>query len=359
MRERETGQRKLGSDPLAAAARQLRAASLDLSTHFEFATVHNQAVTALSLEGVEGRYLLSAAFDATMGLFDVLDVPCEPTASAEPLQPLATIHRTNPDAHKFAVSTLAWFPHDTGAFVTGGYDEQVKLWDTNEMRPVCDFTLPGRVECVAMSSVASTHALIAAAGAGHDIRLVDPATCTAPLEPTAPCVRTWRPRAPCEPAARGLSRGRGSATHTLSGHRAPAWVVCWSPRDEHRLVSGGADGCVRVWDLRRPSGWFSALDLQDTAAARQLAPSRDTPPAAGGEAAGSGEAAGGSRSGGRGGRGRGSHGGGGSVMGVRQASRGGYHSTTTVAGRAAALAGKVAHQGAVSCPSMCILACAP
>mgnify|MGYP006129805993 CR=1 FL=1 len=65
MRERETGQRKLGSDPLAAAARQLRAASLDLSTHFEFATVHNQAVTALGLEGVEGRYLLSAAADAT------------------------------------------------------------------------------------------------------------------------------------------------------------------------------------------------------------------------------------------------------------------------------------------------------
>ena len=46
-------------------------------------------------------------------------------------------------------------------------------------------------------------------------------------------------------------------------------------------------------------------------------------------------------------------------MGVRQASRGGYHSTTTVAGRAAALAGKVAHQGAVSCPSMCTLASAP
>ena len=83
MRERETGQRKLGSDPLAAAARQLRAASLDLASHFEFATIHNQAVTALSLEGVEGRYLLSAAFDATMGLFDVLDVPCEPTASAD------------------------------------------------------------------------------------------------------------------------------------------------------------------------------------------------------------------------------------------------------------------------------------
>ena len=266
MRERETGQRKLGSDPLAAAARQLRAASLDLSTHFEFATVHNQAVTALGLEGVEGRYLLSAAADATIGLFDVLDVPCEPTLSAEPLQPLATIHRTNLDAHKFAVSTLAWFPHDTGAFVTGGYDQQVKLWDTNEMRAVCDFTLPGRVECVAMSSVASTHALIAAAGAGNDIRLVDPATCAAPLEPAARCARTGSPVQFVSPRP-GASCRRGSATHTLAGHRAPSWVVCWSPRDEHRLVSGGADGCVRVWDLRRASGWLSAFDMQDTAAA--------------------------------------------------------------------------------------------
>ena len=122
-------------------------------------------------------------------------------------------------------------------------------------------------------------------------------------------------------------------------------------------MSGGADGCVRVWDLRRASGWFSAFDMQDTAAARQLAPSSDPPSAVdllpqSFAAAGGGEGAGGSRGGGRGGRGRGSHGGGGSLMGVRQASRGGHHSTTTVAGRAAALAGKVAHQGAVSSPSV-------
>lgn len=225
MRERETGQRKLGSDPLAAAARQLRATSLDLSTHFEFATVHNQAVTALSLEGVEGRYLLSAAADATIGLFDVLDVPCEPTASAEPLQPLATIHRTNLDAHKFAVSTLAWFPHDTGAFVTGGYDQQVKLWDTNEMRVVCDFTLPGRVECVAMSSVASTHALIAAAGAGNDIRLVDPATCAAPLEPAVRCARTGSPVQFVSPRPGPRVAGARRLTPSLGTARRRGWCV--------------------------------------------------------------------------------------------------------------------------------------
>ena len=220
LRQRETGQRRFAPDPLAAAARQLRAASLDLSTHFEFSTVHNQAVTALGLEGVEGRYLLSAAADATIGLFDVLDVPCEPIVSAEPLQPLATIHRTHPCAHKFAVSTLAWFPHDTGAFVTGGYDQQVKLWDTNEMRAVCDFNLPGRVECVAMSSVATTHALIAVAGAGNDIRLVDPATCAAPLEPAAQC--DVRGRSPClMPQGLGDAHARGAPRAVVGGVLEP------------------------------------------------------------------------------------------------------------------------------------------
>ena len=47
-------------------------------------------MTSLSLERIDERYLLSAAADASVALYDVRDRPAEPPRTPEVVQPLAS-----------------------------------------------------------------------------------------------------------------------------------------------------------------------------------------------------------------------------------------------------------------------------
>ena len=46
----------------------------------------------------------------------------------------------------------------------------------------------------------------------------------------------------------------GRLLHTLTGHTRRVSAVGWSP-DGSRLVSGGSDRTVRVWEPRARGGW--------------------------------------------------------------------------------------------------------
>ena len=100
----------------------LRMRTVDASVHLELMTMHEDTVSSLSLDSAESRFLISAAGDGTLALYDVEEKQSEKPTSSEPVAPLAFISRSHPCAHKHAATAAQWYPHDTGLFVSGGYD---------------------------------------------------------------------------------------------------------------------------------------------------------------------------------------------------------------------------------------------
>ena len=115
------------------------------------------------------------------------------------------------------------YPFDTGLFVSVGFDEYMKVWDTNLGKSELQFKFPEKLYCVAMCCTSISHSLVAAGSADPRIRLAD--------------LRT------------------GGFTHTLGGHEDAVMSLKWMPGHEFVLTSASADRSIRSWDLRRP-GWL-------------------------------------------------------------------------------------------------------
>jgi DNA excision repair protein ERCC-8 len=68
------------------------------------------------------------------------------------------------------------------------------------------------------------------------------------------------------PSIRLLDLRTGGLTHTLIGHeRGYVIPVRWSPTQPYLLASGGSDGTVRLWDVRRGKAMLASLDQHNTA----------------------------------------------------------------------------------------------
>ncbi|KAL6844348.1 hypothetical protein ACP4OV_026021 [Aristida adscensionis] len=207
VRGRERGE--LRARRFEAAARSRRAASLALSNRKEFATPHHGAVNSLQVDLTEGRYLLSGASDGSAAIFDVWNATEYEAGIIAKHKNILLVDKHHENGHKFAVSTAIWYPVDTGLFVTASFDHFIKVWDTNSSQVVMDFKMPGKVYSAAMSPIATTHMLIAT----------------------------------------------GSADVQVHGIMS----LEWSASSEWILMSGGCDGAIRFWDIRR-AGCFRVLD---------------------------------------------------------------------------------------------------
>ncbi|CAO2167111.1 unnamed protein product [Urochloa humidicola] len=219
-----------------AAARARRAASLALSNRKEFATPHHGAVNSLQVDLTEGRYLLSGASDGSAAVFDVWNATEYQGGFIAKHRHILLVDKQHQNGHKFAISAAVWYPVDTGLFVTASFDQYVKVWDTNSTQVVMDFKMPGKVFTAAMSPIATTHMLIATGSADVQVRLCDIAS--------------------------------GAFTHTLSGHRDGIMSLEWSASCEWVLMSGGCDGAIRFWDIRR-AGCFRVLDQSQSQLGRR------------------------------------------------------------------------------------------
>ncbi|KAI4337054.1 hypothetical protein L6164_015511 [Bauhinia variegata] len=230
IRDREAA--KIRPDSFANRIKSNRIAQLQLSNYKDIATPHKGAINSLQIDLTEGRYLLSAASDASVAVYDVqraTDYDAGGLISRHKC--IFVVDKQHELGHKYSISSAIWYPVDTGLFVTGSYDHHINVWDTNTTQVVMNFKMPGKVYRTAMSSLATSHMLIAAGTEDVQVRLCDIAS--------------------------------GAFAHTLSGHRDGVMTAEWSTSSEWVLITGGCDGAIRFWDIRR-AGCFLVLDQSRT-----------------------------------------------------------------------------------------------
>ena len=136
-----------------------------------------------------------------------------------------------PYAHKHGLTSIIFYPFDSLAFTTSSYDHMLKIWSSETLRPSAIFNLESVVYSHAISPIAD-HLLVACATQNPQIRLVDLKS--------------------------------GAAAQVLAGHQGAVMSVAWSPTEDHILASGGTDGTIRFWDVRRSAAQLGSLDLEDS-----------------------------------------------------------------------------------------------
>ncbi|XP_015704253.1 DNA excision repair protein ERCC-8 isoform X3 [Coturnix japonica] len=171
------------------------------------------------------RSMLSGGSDGVIVLYDLENLSRKPNYTCKAL---CSVGRSHPDAHKFSVETVQWYPHDTGMFTSSSFDKTLKIWDTNTLQPADVFQFEGTVYSHHMSPVATKHCLIAVGTKSPKVQLCDLKS--------------------------------GSCSHILQGHRQEVLAVSWSPRHEYILATASADSKVKLWDVRRASGCLTTLD---------------------------------------------------------------------------------------------------
>eukprot|EP00884_Botryococcus_braunii_P018248 jgi/Botrbrau1/5106/Bobra.0128s0017.1 len=140
-----------------------------------------------------------------------LKVPTQEGAtSIVPERPLRSLQ-----AHDGGCYTIA-FDRGGARVASGGADKAVRLWDGSTSAPVG--VLHGMLETVTEVVFTCDEKALLAAGSDQALRMWDIAS--------------------------------GRVRHTLTGHTSKVSTVDASPLEVSRAASGGADRCVKVWDLR-------------------------------------------------------------------------------------------------------------
>ncbi len=236
---------KFPGTTLFQALARSRIHDMDLSTVHEIRSGHGGwNVTCMSLDVIESRFLLTGGADGIitcvdLSVFDNGNGPMMDTKSEVKVAKMVNRARVNVRAS--LVSSLEWFPHDSGCFVSSDYAGNVSLWDSNEFRVAYTFDLSNsyqtysgmpastaassssvatrnKVLCARMQSKSSV-TLIACGISDANVKLCDTRT--------------------------------GDSCLNISGHTQSVSCLQWNPENAHQLTSGSFDGTVKTWDIRR------------------------------------------------------------------------------------------------------------
>lgn len=191
----------------------------EVSTNIEIISCHDTPANCLAIEQVDYRYLLSGAMNGSIALYD-LNSDSRSFRDKKTITPLSHFL---PSQRSSAISTVQWYPEDSGAFIASSLSGTVSIFDTNCFTVVMSFPFPGKIVYSARIRNAShtdqCSALIAAAVNDGNIYLCDPRT--------------------------------QDSAHVLAGHTQSVTCINWCPCNSYQLASAGMDGAVKVWDVRK------------------------------------------------------------------------------------------------------------
>ena len=174
---------------------------------------HSSAITALDIDSQEWRYVLAGAADGSLYIHDLANFGGIPRHNSNLIaevkcgkvqenrqgrnNPHVSQSRSNnpvsisndmsqskrSSGHYKMVTTVQWFPEDSGMFITSGMDGTVKMWDANmlECGPVEEFNFPDEqifshhlnVTEDNLSSKKASLTLVAVASASNHVNLLD------------------------------------------------------------------------------------------------------------------------------------------------------------------------------------------
>ena len=158
-----------------------------------------------------------------------------------------------PSGHRQPLLGVHWYPADHGSFVSASISGEILVWDAESFVPAYATT----VHVYGHSTVNEVTKSVA------PLQCID-----LPKSPNAcPHGKALLALGLGGGDGRGVIQlcdafSGGSATHELVGHTGGVNAVAWDPTHPFRLASGGEDGTVRLWDVRK-AGRHACLGVLD------------------------------------------------------------------------------------------------
>jgi DNA excision repair protein ERCC-8 len=190
---------------------------------------HRAPILSLHIDKSEKRYLLASSTDCIITIHDTNHH--DNNNNNNVVRPMAIIPSNHQYTHKYSITCVQWYTHDTGMFISSSLDKYVKIWDTNELQVACQYYMSNKIYMFDQSPISVQHATIAVASAHPHVRLIDMKS--------------------------------GSTAQTLVGHKSDVLCVRWSPSNQYILATGSKDQCIKLWDIRK-AGWLHSYDMFHT-----------------------------------------------------------------------------------------------
>ena len=94
---------------------------------------HIGGIKCLAIENINNRYLLAGAYDGRASLYDLESfsapaTPADRIRCERIISPLCLSNEPNNHVNRCILSSIQWFPVDTGLFLTASMGGIVRLW---------------------------------------------------------------------------------------------------------------------------------------------------------------------------------------------------------------------------------------